>query len=204
MESIYQSFNHVVPGVSGQTLFWVFTAILVSLVVLAFVKTSSGAGKSKGVVKTLQRISADSISNVVIRDEVDGYIPIDYLCLTASGICVVDIKDYRGLLFGGATTDQWTQVIDNRSYKFDNPLYQNKARVHAIKIMLNEEIPVFGCVVFTNAGKFPKDKPEGVHMQDVLEQELKLEDQSQIPEKYKSVWAKLKETIASLQPSESR
>ncbi len=198
MESIYQSFNHIVPGVSGQTLFWVFTAILVFLVVLAFVKTSSGAGKSKGVIKTLQRISADSISNVVIRDEVDGYIPIDYLCLTASGICVVDIKDYRGLLFGGATTDQWTQVIDNRSYKFDNPLYQNKARVHAIKIMLNEEIPVFGCVVFTNAGKFPKDKPEGVHMQDALEQELQLEDQSQVPEKYKSVWAKLKEAISSL------
>lgn len=194
MESIYPVFDKLVPGVSGSLLFWILIGVITIITALLFRKFKS-AENSQGVEKFIHDFSNDILVGVTINDEVDGHIPIDYLCLTDIGIYVVDIKDFRGLLFGGDKTEQWTQVIGNRSYKFDNPLFQNKARVHAIKAMLDDDVPVLSCVIFTNAGTFPKDKPEGVYLQEKLAEDLIIKRTGDMPKNYQTVWDHLKSAI---------
>lgn len=199
MTSIYNSFANLIPGVPGAVLFWLLTIILFGVVVFAFRFNSQQVEPStRGVSRAIKKLGVETVSDVMIHDDIEGAIHIEHLCLTPAGIAVVDIKDYRGYLFGGANTDQWTQVIDNRSYRFENPLHRNKDRVRAIEALVND-IPIFGRVVFTNAGTFPKDKPEGVIMQENLYSGLGMvSKQSEVPQLYQNEWEQLKRR---LQPS---
>lgn len=194
MGSIYQWFDKLAPG-SGALIFWIIIGLIAVVAIFLLFRKSKSSSTGKSAEKIIRNFCHEVLENVSIRDEVDGPIPVDYLCLTVSGIYVIDIKDYRGLLFGGENTDQWTQVIGNRSYKFDNPLFQNKVRVHAIKTLIDDEIPVQGCVIFSNAGSFPKDKPDGVYMQDKLAEELNINTVDKVPENYHTVWGHLKAAL---------
>ena len=198
MESLYNAFAGVIPGVPGWLLFWLVAVLAIALIVFSFKMTTHNTDPStRGVSKAIKKLGTETVSDVVFADEIEGPIHIEHLCLTPTGIAVVDIKDYRGYLFGGANTDQWTQVIDNRSYRFENPLYHNKDRVRAIEALVDDEVPIFGCVVFTNAGSFPKDKPEGVVMQDNLQEGLGLTKAADIPSRYHSEWENLLQRLQS-------
>jgi len=200
MESVYQPLDGLIPGVSGAVLFWLSLAILLVVIglVFKFKNSNSPAGSVKHINKSLKKLGSDLLSSVSVSDEVEGEFHFDHLCLTTSGIVVVDVKDFRGLLFGGANTDQWTQLIDSKSYKFDNPLYHNREKVQIIKSLVDEEIPVHGCVVFTEAGSFPKDQPDGVFTQNGLEDDFKYHEQSgQINPKYDNVWQNLKSQVGA-------
>jgi len=198
MVSLYQVFSGLIPGVSGALLFWILVAIIVAgigavLYRRYFKPTSSGA---KAIAKTLKSSVTDVVSSVSLFDAAEGEFHYDHICLTPSGIVVVDIKDFRGLLFGGTNTDQWTQVIGSRSYKFENPLYHNREKIQTIKTLIDEEIPVYGCVIFTNAGSFPKDQPEGVFIHDKFEQEFEYaQNDKSVPPKYDEVWLKIKSEV---------
>ena len=200
MESVYQFLNGLIPGVSGTVLFWSTIAIVgVVVAVMFFLKKSSKSNACKALAKKLINSVSDTISSVSLKDTAEGEFHFDHICLTATGIVVVDVKDFRGLLFGGANTDQWTQVIDSRSYKFENPLYHNREKVQTIKTLIDDEIPVFGCVVFTNAGSFPKDQPQGVYTHDRFDQEFDYSGQStDIPQKFEEVWKLVKSGVSPL------
>lgn len=199
MSSIYNSFSNLIPGVPGSVLFWLLTITIAGILFIAFRSNSQQLEPTtRGVSRAIKKLGVETVSDVMINDDVEGPIHIEHLCLTPAGIAVVDIKDYRGYLFGGANTDQWTQVIDNRSYRFENPLHRNKDRVRAIETLVNE-VPIFGCVVFTNAGTFPKDKPAGVYMQDNLHSGLCITGKkSEVSQVYITEWQQLKQR---LQPS---
>lgn len=199
MVSLNQVFSGLIPGVSGTLLLWILvTAIVVGIgVTLYYFKysrtVSSGA---KAIAKTLKSSVPDLLSSVSLVDATEGEFHYDHICLTPSGIVVVDIKDFRGLLFGGTNTDQWTQVIGSRSYKFENPLYHNREKIQTIKTLIDDEIPVYGCVIFTNAGSFPKDQPEGVFRHDKFEQEFEYaQNDKSVPPKYDEVWLKVKSEV---------
>jgi len=203
MESIYNSFSDVIPGVPGSLLFWLLIGAIVVVLGITLGKSTLGSDSStRKVSKALKKLGTEMVSNVMIADYVEGPIHIEHLCLTPTGIAVVDIKDYRGYLFGGANTDQWTQVIDNRSYRFENPLHRNKDRIRAIESLV-DEIPIYGCVVFTNAGSFPKDKPDGVFMQENINDGLGVASLSSsapnsgfdVPTPYVSEWQELLERL---------
>jgi len=201
MELVYQSLNDLIPGVSGSTLFWsTIVCVGVAVAIMFFLKKSSSQSNAcRAVAKKLVSSVADTITAVSLVDEAEGEFHYDHICLTSTGIVVVDVKDFKGLLFGGANTDQWTQVIGSRSYKFENPLYHNREKVQTIKSLIDDEIPVFGCVVFTNAGSFPKDQPEGVYTHDKFEQEFEYADQSgNIPPKFEESWQLVKTGVSPL------
>jgi len=110
--------------------------------------------------------------DIEIPDGVEDIVHLDCLLLTRAGLLVIDIKDYAGLIFGGESIDVWTQVLESRSYKFDNPLFQNQERVMAVK-SLALGVPVSGLVLFTGDGEFPKGKPEGVCTPESLTDDMK-------------------------------
>lgn len=131
--------------------------------------------------KVLESLGAKYLRDVVLPDGLEGVVFIDYLLLAPDGVVVLDINYAEGLLFGGNSVDQWTQVINNRSYKFSNPLYSNQTKCQAVlwnvKNNLAEdntsgEWKAHGWIAFSNAGNFPKGIPDNVSMIDDLKDKL--------------------------------
>lgn len=111
--------------------------------------------------KLLRNIGAESLHNISISDGMDGKIFIEHLILTPGNILLLGVKKFRGLIFAAEKIDLWTQVVGNKSYKFENPLHQ----LENDAIILNSRIEskkIVGKVLFINGSEFPKGKPEDV------------------------------------------
>lgn len=111
--------------------------------------------------RMLKSIGHASLHNVSIPDGIDGKIFIENLILLSDKIVLLGVKKYRGVIFAADNIDLWTQVIGNKSYKFDNPLRQleNDAMTLSAKLdgtKLKEK------VLFIKGSEFPKGKPEDV------------------------------------------
>lgn len=129
--------------------------------------------------KVLNSLGLEYRQNIVLPDGLDGLVFIDYLLLVPDGVVVLDIYDSEGHLFGGDSVDQWTQVVNNKTYKFPNPLYTNQAKCQAVHWNVEQfdaEIAKnwhsHGWISFTNAGNFPKGIPAQVSMIDELKTNL--------------------------------
>jgi hypothetical protein len=137
----------------------------------------------------LKNIGSESLHNVTIPDGMDGKIFIEYLILTPNKILLLGVKRYQGLIFAADKIDLWTQVIGNKSYKFDNPLRQLENDAVALNSII-EHSKIEGKVLFINGSEFPKGKPGNViTISDVKEWD---EDQpSDIPEALHADWKQL-------------
>ena len=111
--------------------------------------------------KFIKSIGLESLHNVTIPDGMDGSIFIEHLILTPKKILLLGVKKYRGLIFAANEIDLWTQVIGNKSYKFNNPLRQLESDALALNSKIeNSKIEVK--VLFINGSDFPKGKPDNV------------------------------------------
>lgn len=109
----------------------------------------------------LKKTGKESLHNVIISDGLDGKIFIEYLILMPKKILLLGVKKYRGLIFAAEKIDLWTQVIGNKSYKFENPLRQLENDALALNSKIeNSEIDTK--VLFIKGSEFPKGKPENV------------------------------------------
>lgn len=111
--------------------------------------------------RLLKNIGHSSLHNVVISDDLDGQIFIENLILTKNKILLLGVKKYRGLIFAADKIDYWTQVIDNKSYKFENPLRQLESDALTLNSKI-ESSKVEEKVLFIKGSEFPKGKPENV------------------------------------------
>jgi hypothetical protein len=119
----------------------------------------------------LQTIKRDEISSVILPDGIGGLIEVERLLLTEYGILVIETYPLVGHLFGAEHIDQWTQIVDGRSYKFANPSRHIQNVKHAVQ-QLAPKLPVFTKVIFTAEGEFPKGMPDGISLITTLEQDL--------------------------------
>ena len=187
--------NELNQFLTQQNLFIVATVaaiVLLAYLLLRLIRYLIHTSDDRKTAKVIKGVGSDYLRNIAIPDEIDGYVFVDYLILLPSGILVVDVQNYKGFLFGGEKMDQWTQMIGHKSYKFDNPLYGNLARVHVIRTHLNK-VPVEGRVVFSNVGQFPKGIPQGVSMLNSLRQDVTdILANSPVPEHIQAAWNQLK------------
>jgi len=109
----------------------------------------------------LKNVGTESLHNVTIPDGIDGKIFIENLILLPSKILLLGVKKYRGLIFAAEKIDLWTQVIGNKSYKFENPLRQLESVVLALNSQI-ENTKIAEKVLFINGSEFPKGKPEKI------------------------------------------
>lgn len=109
----------------------------------------------------LKNIGVESLHNITIPDGMDGKVFIENLILMPNKILLLGVKKYKGLIFAADKIDLWTQVLGNKSYKFDNPLRQleNDALTLNTKI---EHSKIEEKVLFIHGSEFPKGKPENV------------------------------------------
>lgn len=146
------------------------------------------------VEKVINSLGVTALHNVVLPDGIDGLSFIDYLLLTPKGIVVLTIKHREGLLFGGTAVDQWTQIVNRKTLKFNNPLYAQPQQRQAVE-WNSEDITTYGWVVFSNAGQFQKGIPEGCCMIDDLPEKIAplLEGHTEISKPLRKAWEKLQD-----------
>ena len=79
--------------------------------------------------------NARLLTNLLIprKDSVNEYSEIDILFLHTSGLYVLELKNYKGFIFGGLNDEKWNvgYKINNkrRTFEFLNPLIQNKKHI---------------------------------------------------------------------------
>ncbi len=94
----------------------------------------------------------------------DGTTQVDHILISRFGVFVIETKDYKGWIFANAMQANWTQVLFNFKFKFQNPIFQNIRHVRAVQGLLDFLPPgaIKSVVVFTGEAKFKTEIPEGV------------------------------------------
>jgi Nuclease-related domain len=100
----------------------------------------------------------------------DGTTQVDHVLVSRFGIFVIETKNYSSWIVAAPQSSQWTQVLANLKFKFQNPIFQNHKHVMALRALL-DFLPaehVHSVVVFTGSAKFRTARPEGVFEMDRL------------------------------------
>jgi hypothetical protein len=142
------------------------------------------------ITRTAKRLGARILRDVHLPDGMGGEIDIDYLVLALDAILVIDVKRYDGLIFGSTRTDEWTQAIRSRSYKFANPDAYLQQQIGAVR-MIVPETPVRGLHLFTDSAVFPKDKPSNVLQVSDLSSGTRRPGLKDIPAELQTAWSQL-------------
>lgn len=174
----------------------IFTVVIL-MIMYVMLKTFRSKESFRYFPKIIQKISKIHMKSVLLPDAIDGSTYIDWLVLTPRGILVIVQKPYKGIIFSAENISHWTQVIDKRSYNFDNPLRQLELDVVTIKTMI-PGVPVKGYVVFDRDSFFPKGKPKLVLTLNEVKQNISVFREGEISEKLLEAWkvlqSKLKES----------
>ena len=144
----------------------------------------------------LKNIGTKSLHNVSILDGMDGKIFIEHLILTSNFILLLGVKKFRGLIFAADKINLWTQVVGNKSYKFENPLHQ----IENDLVVLNSKIEntkILGKVLFVNGSEFPKGKPNDVIVIDDIKNWPKKVNISEMSHNLLEDWTQLTELAIS-------
>ena len=118
-------------------------------------KASNAAGKA------LARHNAISMCDVYLPWPDGRTAQIDQIIIADSGIYVLEVKNYKGWIFGNERNQYWTQVlttgirgesIKNRLY---NPIKQNATHIGCIRrCICDYTVPVHSVIVFSNDAEF--------------------------------------------------
>ena len=136
----------------------VFLLILGFLTQIVWVKEYIAEWKLNYLLKSM---GVKSLHNISISDGTDEKVFIEHLILTSNNILLLGVKRFRGLIFAAEKIDLWTQVLGNKSYKFENPLHQLEYDMGILNSKL-ENTKIVGKVLFIKGSEFPKGKPEDV------------------------------------------
>jgi len=96
-----------------------------------------------------------------------GTTQIDHIIVSKYGVFVVETKNMKGWIFGGANQKQWTQKIFKHTSKFQNPLHQNYKHVKTLESLLLVESNakkecIFSVIIFIGESTFKTKMPENV------------------------------------------
>lgn len=140
----------------------VLVTVIAALVLLFLFRARLKNWRQERMIgRVIRRLGVRSMKDIHLPDGMGGEVTIEHLLLGRDTIHVVGVKRFEGLIFGSPHTDQWTQVIDRRSYKFDNPDNYLQRQVDAVSLV-TPGVSVSGWHLFGHSAKFPKDKPENV------------------------------------------
>ena len=166
------------------------TAIMVPVLLFLFRAQLKNWRQERLIKKVIRRLSVRSMKNIHLPDGTGGEVTIDHLLLGRDAIIVVGVMRFEGLIFGSTHTDQWTQVINRRSYKFDNPDHKLQDQVNAVRLIA-PGVEVSGWHLFGHGAKFPKDKPDNVLQPADVRSLAKRPRRGDIPKQLRAAWKQL-------------
>ncbi len=117
--------------------------------------------------RCLDRIGSEQIRNLVCADGLDGYYMLDRLALTADAILLISYKPYGGNIYCAEQISEWTQVVGQKSFKFENPLFELENQLTALRMVVGN-VPLRGYLFFNLSAQFPKGHPDSVMKPDSI------------------------------------
>ena len=113
------------------------------------------------IQRLLGRIGSEQIRDLVCADGLDGHYRIDRLALTRNAILLVSYKSFGGNIYCAERISEWTQVIGQKSFQFENPLFELENQLTALRLLIGN-VPLRGYLFFNHSAHFPKGHPESV------------------------------------------
>jgi hypothetical protein len=117
--------------------------------------------------RCLNQIGCEQIRDLVCPDGLDGHYNIDRLALVNDSILLIAYKPYVGNIYCAERIAEWTQVIEQKSFKFENPLFEMENQLIALK-QITGKTKLQGFLFFSHSATFPKGHPESVLQPDTL------------------------------------
>jgi hypothetical protein len=151
--------------------------------------------ETRRITRAVKRMGARFRRNVTLPDGMGAETRIDYLVLSADALLVIGVKRYDGMIFGSAQTDEWTQILNSRSYKFPNPDTYLAEQVTAVRCLV-PKIPVRGLHLFSDSASFPWDKPPNVlQSRDLRSSGAPRPALKDIPEELRKAWLHVLQSV---------
>jgi hypothetical protein len=192
MQKLTSLYNENMPVLMGMIVAILIVVIAVFLLARYLYKTADGR-KIKRIIK---KYSDAYEREVVFSNGIGGYFFIDYLILFPKLILALNIQRLDGYVFGGENIELWTQVENNKSAKFKNPLEDVKLFVKqaADQVKFDE---IMARVLFDSGTTFPRGVPEGVlQLANFRESMTAWAGEKPVAEATKNAWDKLSILVA--------
>ncbi len=168
---------------------WIPVIVLLILALIFSYASIRNWLREQYLYRSVRRLGVAAIRNIVLPDGMDGRVSIENIILTPTGIHILPIKRYCGIIFAADNIETWTQVVGKRSYKFSNPLSELDTYVMAVRNLL-PGIAVDGRILVTREAEFPKGKPERVTPVSEVAAVLTVEN-DEVPLQLRNAWDKL-------------
>jgi hypothetical protein len=110
------------------------------------------------IQRSLKQIGCEQIRNLVCSDGLDGYFKLDRLALTPEAIVLISYKLFGGNIYCAEHISDWTQLLGQKSYQFENPLFELENQLTALRL-LTGNANLEGFLFFNNSAEFPKGHP---------------------------------------------
>ena len=151
--------------------------------------------ENRQITRAAKRLGAKMLRDVDLPDGLGGEISIDFLVLASDAILVIGVKRYDGLIFGSGQTDEWTQTLNSRSYKFPNPDTYLLRQIGAVRNIL-PKTQVRGLHLFSDNAEFPWDKPSNVlQVKDLRNSSARRPRLKDIPAELRTAWAQFTRSL---------
>ncbi len=181
----------------GQQRLLIALLLLAALLLLGFLlrKPLHYWRETRQITRAVKRMGARFKRDITLPDGMGGEIGIDYLALSTDAILVIGVKRYDGMIFGSAQTDEWTQTLNSRSYKFANPDAYLAQQVSAVRNIV-PKISARGLHLFTDSAAFPWDKPSNVvQLKDLRGSGSRRPRMKDVPAELRVAWTQLRDAM---------
>ena len=139
----------------------------------------------------LSRIGSEQIRDLVCADGLDGHYTIDRLALTGDSILLISYKPYVGNIFCAQHISEWTQLSGQKSFKFENPLFEMDNQLTALKQIVGDA-PLHGFLFFNQSAVFPKGHPPSVLQPDSIPPQFLPDQVNGVKANVRVAWDRLK------------
>ena len=106
-------------------------------------------------LQSFESMGCKFLFNLYVPRDNDKTSEIDVILFHPKGLFVIESKNYSGWIFGNENNKYWTQTLPvgrGRSHKekFYNPIMQNATHIRAIRKHINDTIPVYSVIAFSD------------------------------------------------------
>ena len=175
IEALFGAILALLGGMLAMVLLFVFVIGLLAFVAARYgarIKGAMGEWALHRVLVSELPASYQHYRNLVIPAEKGDFTEVDHLVLSPFGIFVIEVKNYRGWIFGGEKQPKWTIQRFRSKHQFMNPLHQNYKHTEAVKQLLGlsgeDGDSVHSIVAFSLRAQFKFQIPANVMYTDLV------------------------------------
>ena len=150
-----------------ELFFAIAVIVLIMEVISGFLNSSEAKGErgekkvSRIVDRTFANTNAIPLKDLYLPWPDGGTTQIDELIIADSGIYVIEMKNYKGWIFGNEINQYWTQVLYTRyrgvstKNRLYNPIRQNASHISCVrKNLKGYKGPIHSLIVFSDEAEF--------------------------------------------------